>query len=232
MLALESPAQLLWRQVLATQNLAPAPILITVVIASYRYGHLAAHCIESVLSQSRKPEHILFVDDGAGDCSLLPSLYPEVKFLLREKNLGVVANFQDMLERVESEYVMFVGADNWLRSDAIELLSAARTDIVTYNIVITGQLKSQIAKHFPHATQALHGDFYWRRAGEHHGSMLYRTAVGRQIGYSPRPGGHPVHPQEDWNLWDGMIASGASVSHLDQALLYYRRHRENFLKGY
>lgn len=206
--------------------------MITVVIASYRYGHLAAHCIESLLSQSRRPEQILFVDDGAGDCGHLPNLYPEVKFLLREKNLGVVANFQDMLERVESEYVMFVGADNWLRSDAIELLSAARTDIVTYNIVITGELKSQIAHHFPHATKALHGDVYWRRAGEHHGSMLYRTAMGRRVGYSRREGGHPEHPQEDWKLWECMLAAGASVSHLDQALLYYRRHRENFLKGY
>lgn len=206
--------------------------MITVVIASYRYGHLASHCIESLLSQTRKPEQILFVDDGAGDCEALPALYPEVKFLLREKNLGVVANFQDMLERVESEYVMFVGADNWLRSDAIELLSAARTDIVTYNIVITGELKQQIAHRFPHATRALHGDYYWRRAGEHHGSMLYRTSLGRQVGYSRREGGHPEHPQEDWSLWEKMIAARASVSHLDQALLYYRRHRENFLKGY
>ena len=41
---------------------------ITVVIASYQYGHLAAHCIESVLCQSRKPDKILFVDDGVGDC--------------------------------------------------------------------------------------------------------------------------------------------------------------------
>ncbi|WP_028604871.1 glycosyltransferase family 2 protein [Ottowia thiooxydans] len=206
--------------------------MITVVIASYRYGHLASHCIESLLGQSQLPERILFVDDGAGDCAFLETLYPEVDFVLRDKNLGVVANFQDMLERVKSEYVMYLGADNWLRSDAIEILSTARSDIATYNIVVTGELKEQISRGYPDSTQALHGDYYWRRAGQHHGSMLYRTEVGRKVGYARRPGAHANHPEEDWNLWNGMIAAGATVTHVDQALLYYRRHRENFLKSY
>ena len=45
--------------------------MLTIVIASYRYGHLAAHCIESILSQTKAPEKILFVDDGVGDCGHL-----------------------------------------------------------------------------------------------------------------------------------------------------------------
>ena len=39
---------------------------VTVVVASYKYGHLAAHCIESLLSQTRLPDSVLFVDDGIG----------------------------------------------------------------------------------------------------------------------------------------------------------------------
>ena len=38
--------------------------MITVVISSYKYGHLAAHCIESVLCQTKKADKILFVDDA------------------------------------------------------------------------------------------------------------------------------------------------------------------------
>ena len=52
--------------------------MITVVIASYGYGHLAAHCIESILSQSVPPARVLFVDDGAHDCLHLEHLYPEI----------------------------------------------------------------------------------------------------------------------------------------------------------
>jgi hypothetical protein len=53
--------------------------MITVVISSYKYGHLAAHCIESVLCQTKKADKILFVDDGVGDCHHLPKLYPSIE---------------------------------------------------------------------------------------------------------------------------------------------------------
>jgi hypothetical protein len=203
--------------------------MITIVIASYQYGHLAAHCIESILSQTVQPEKILFVDDGAFDCSHLPSLYPEVEYILRDKNLGTVNNFQDMIERVETEYVLFIGADNWLRSDAIEKLSHAKTDIVTYDIVVTGELKQEILERVPGQTHPYQGDYYWDRKGLHHGSMMYRSSLGKLVGYKKK-NTHGNHPQEDWNLWDNMLALGASVSSLQEGLLYYRRHRENHLK--
>jgi glycosyltransferase involved in cell wall biosynthesis len=201
--------------------------MITIVISSYKYGHLAAHCIESILSQTKKPERILFVDDGIGDCSHLPKLYPNVEYVLRETNLGTVDNFQDMLMRVTSEYVMFLGADNWLRSDAIELLSEAKTDIITYDIVVTGELKNEIRNRHPNEIVSYQGDIYWQRQG-HHGSMLYKTKLGQQVGYKKL--GSSKHTQEDWNMWNQMVSKGATVSYLNQGLLYYRRHKENFLK--
>ncbi|WP_353202195.1 glycosyltransferase family 2 protein [Polynucleobacter sp.] len=203
--------------------------MITVVIASYRYGHLAAHCIESLLSQTTPPARILFVDDGGLDCNHLPSLYPEIEYILRPKNLGVVDNFQDILSQINTEYVLFIGADNWLRSDAIELLSKASADIVTYDIVVTGELKEEILVRVPGETQSYQGDLYWDRQDQHHGSMMYRTSFGQKIGYKKRYE-DGAHPQEDWNLWDKMIEQDATVASLKEGLLFYRRHRENFLK--
>ncbi|WP_216226708.1 glycosyltransferase family A protein [Polynucleobacter sp. UK-Gri1-W3] len=203
--------------------------MITVVIASYRYGHLAAHCIESLLSQTIRPERILFVDDGGLDCSHLPSLYPNIEYILRHKNLGVVDNFQNILSQIDTEYVLFIGADNWLRSDAIELLSTGNTDIVTYDIVVTGELKEEILSRVPGETLPYQGDLYWDRQEQHHGSMMYRTSFGQKIGYKKRFK-DGIHPQEDWNLWDKMLEQGASVASIKEGLLFYRRHRENFLK--
>jgi glycosyltransferase involved in cell wall biosynthesis len=203
--------------------------MITVVIASYRYGHLAAHCIESLLSQTTLPTRILFVDDGGLDCNHLPSLYPDIEYVLRDKNLGVVDNFQDMLSRVNTEYVLFIGADNWLRSDAIELLSKTSADIVTYDVIVTGELKEDILMRLPIQAFPYQGDLYWNRQEQHHGSMMYRTALGQKIGYKKRFE-DGAHPQEDWNLWDKMLQQGATVTSLKEGLLFYRRHRENFLK--
>jgi len=205
--------------------------MITVVISSYRYGHLAAHCIESILSQTVKPERILFVDDGVGDCTHLKDLYPEVEFVLRDTNLGTVDNFQDMLMRSNSEYTMFLGADNWLRDDTIELLTNQvktdpTTDIVMYDIFITGELKGKFAGGWSNTTR-LQGGFHWKIRNGHHGSMLYRTKLGQECGYSRGDG---KNTEEDRVLYNKMLKRKAKVSRITEPLLYYRRHKENFIK--
>lgn len=202
---------------------------VTVVIASYKYGHLAAHCIESVLSQSVSPDKILMVDDGVGDCAHLPKIYPQVEYVFRKKNLGTVANFQDMLERVSTEYCLFIGADNWLRSDAIEILKNTNADVVTYDIIVTGEIKDEILEGWSHKMKLYQGDYYWDREGKHHGSIFYKVQLAKKIGYKKYKENHP-YTTEDLHLWNGLIQLGAKVEYIKEGLLYYRRHKENFNK--
>lgn len=197
---------------------------ISIVIASYKYGHLASHCIESVLSQTRKADTIFFVDDGVGDCTHLPKLYPDIEYVLRETNLGIVKNFQDMLERVDTEYVMFLGADNWLRDDTLEKLLEKQADIITYDIMVTGDLKDEIVQRHPDQVRKEQGAWYWDRSSGHHGSMIYKTNLGKKVGYFSE-GGRTV---EDKNIYEGMLKLGAERIHIPEAFLYYRRHRENY----
>lgn len=208
-----------------------------IVIASYRYGHLAAHAIETVLSQTIPFDKIWFVDDGAGDCAHLPALYGDrVQFVLRDSNLGTVENFNDMLNRVDTDYVMFLGADNWLRSDALNYLKLGAEDmavknpaIVCYDITVTGELKQEIHDFYKYAMNPENGDYYWNRKGGHHGSMLYRTEIAKELGgYAHnRTSGRT---DEDQNLWDKITRAGYPTTHLSLPLLYYRRHKENFNK--
>ena len=202
----------------------------SLVICSYKYGHLAAHAIESALSQTKKFDKIYFVDDGVGDCEHLLRLYHEVIFIFRRENLGIIENFQDMLNMVKTDYVMFLGADNWLRSDALEKLSKCTADIITYNIMVTGELKTEISKLYPHATSNINGDIKWVRKDQHHGSMLYKVSKAKDVkGYEK----HKIDGErtdEDNALWDKMIKAKATVQYVDEELLYYRRHKENFNK--
>ena len=126
-----------------------------IVLVSYKYGHLAAHCIESVLCQTKKFDKIWVVDDGVGDCKHLAEIYADrgIDFIFREENMGIVKNFNNMLmQKVDTDYVMFCGLDNWLRPDALELLSYQMDkpvpDIVTYDIIITGELREEIQKSY------------------------------------------------------------------------------------
>lgn len=200
---------------------------IALVISSYRYGHLAAHAIESALSQTVAFKEIHFVDDGADDCRHLPVLYTDVNFVLRKENLGIIANFQDMLTRVHTRRVMFLGADNWLRDDACQLLSTVEADVVTYDIVVTGMLRDEILMRHPNEVQASDGSWYWDRSKGHHGSMVYNVELAKSVGGYESPPGHTV---EDLILYKKLLRAGATRKHLSLPLLYYRRHNENFYR--
>ena len=210
-----------------------------IVIASYRYGHLAAHAIESILAQTKPFDKIWFVDDGAGDCQHLIPLYADrgIQFVLRDTNLGIVDNFNDMLGRVDTDFVMFMGADNWLRPDTLyqlndaleEYQSSLNPKIIMYDIMVTGELKNQLYQTYHASMWASQGGFIWNRHGFHHGSMLYHAETARQLGgYAHNR--TSSRTDEDLNLWDKFKNNGHLSIHVPLPLLYYRRHKENFNK--
>lgn len=199
---------------------------LTIVVCSYKYGHLASQAIESVLAQTVKPDKILFVDDGVGDCKHLPNIYPEIEYVFREKNLGTVDNFQDMLNRVTTDYVMFLGADNWLETNTVEELTKNSADIIMYDIIVTGEHKEEILKRHPSEVTKWGGDYRWDRSSGHHGSMMYKASKAKEVGgYNA---GYGERTLEDKSLYDRMINNGGTKVHIPKPLLHYRRHRENF----
>lgn len=208
---------------------------ITVAIMSYRYGHLVAHAIESVLSQDTKPDKILVVDDGVGDCRHVPKLYPQVEFVERERNYGIVANFQDVLFSVDTDRLMMLGADNWLMPDCLRWCSAwADHDIVSYDLYITGSEAKVFAEHVNAVKSG--GVYVWRwdrwdqddieKKNYIHGSSLYNVALARRAGGYRHSGNE--HTEEDWMLWKAMLSLGASHQHIAMPLMCYRKHTYNF----
>jgi glycosyltransferase involved in cell wall biosynthesis len=197
---------------------------VTVIVASYKYGHLAGHCLDTIVSQSRKPEQILFVDDGIGDCNHLPKIYPEVKYTMRKENLGTVLNFQDMLSRVQTTHYMIVGADNWLRQDALAILTEKEADIISYDIAVVGEYAREFGKR---VNAPKHHEFYnWSRKDKHHGSMIWNTEKAKEFGYT-KVHNETTKTLEDQTLFDNMRNNGATYHHIPEPLLYYRRHRKN-----
>jgi hypothetical protein len=130
---------------------------------------------------------------------------------------------------------MFLGADNWLRSDALFLIRSRvfsnepQPDIIVYDIMVTGELKLEIYRIYHHQMSNFQGDFFWKRDGQHHGSMMYNVKMAKSVGgYAHNRTSNRT--DEDLNLWEKMLKAGAKVNHLSQPLLHYRRHRENFNK--
>lgn len=204
-----------------------------VVVCSYKYGHLAAHAIDSVLSQTEPFDKVWFVDDGAGDCQHLPQLYPQVEFVLREENIGTVANFQDMLERVDTDYVMFLGADNWLDKATLSYLKpfvdrVEPRELVGYDVTLEGQYADDFAKLLGLNEVFHYREFkwIWDTYGIYHGSALYSVKLAKEVGgYERNPNSEAT--EEDKMLFGKMIEAGANYTHVSKPLLHYRRHEHN-----
>lgn len=206
--------------------------MITVCIMSYKYGHLVAQAIESVLSQTKRPDRIIVVDDGIGDCSFV-SKYP-VDLIERKQNLGIVENFNQTLNEVKTDKVLFLGADNWLRPDALELMDNCQADIVSTDIALFGTEADSFAEKVG-SSEKEQGYRIWRfkqgdiNNGNYiHGSSLYNVELAKSVG-GYKPSGH-TNSEEDWMLWKAMLNSGATHTHVSEPLLYYRRHKDNFQK--
>jgi Glycosyl transferase family 2 len=202
----------------------------TVNVVSYRYGHLVAHAVESVLCQTQLPDVVRVIDDGIGDCAHIATLFPEVELVQRPVRLGQVASFQNALDRTDTTRCLMLGADNWLRPDALEIMNRSREDIVSSDIALFGTE----AARFGALIGARQEGSYWvwrfaegkiEEANYIHGSSLYNVAMAKRIGYRSSGG---VNDEEDWMLWRGMLALGATHRHCCDQLLYYRRHRANF----
>lgn len=213
---------------------------ITVAISSYKYGHLLSQAIDSVLSQTLLPDKILVVDDCGGDnTSEIANRYG-IECIKRTKNLGVVDNFNDILfNHVNTEKLMFLGADNWLRPDALEKMNLDY-DIVSCHMYLTGNavhnLKLQENDKYYYKDGYWirklknYNDFKWKlnRSNVLHGSSLYNTKIAREIG------GYKAMPTkngktcEDWHLWREMSKAGARCYNVQEPLIYCRKHNDNF----
>lgn len=205
--------------------------MITVCIMSYRYAHLASQAIESVLCQTRRPDRILLVDDGAHDgIDKIGALY-NIETIVRPDNLGIVENFNQTLNLVTTEKVMFLGADNWLRQDALEKM-VTDADITSSDIVLFGTESSEFAEtvgankeDYQYIWRFKQGDI--NQGNYIHGSSVYNVKLAKKFGYERS---NNLKSEEDWMLWRKMLNNGATHKHINEPLLFYRRHKQNYQK--
>lgn len=197
--------------------------MLTCCIVSYRYGHLVAQAIESVLCQTVQPDEIIVVDDGGYDFPEEVHEYPVIFDV--HPNIGIVDNFNYILDRYGKDKILFLGADNWLRPDALERMDVD-ADIVSCDAYVTGTE----AGTFIQGNTGEYQDGYWRwhLPNQPHGSAIYDVKKAKAVGGYEHSGREKS--EEDSMLFQKMRKAGATFTHVDEPLLYYRRHRANFNK--
>lgn len=119
-------------------------ITTSICIITYNQEKYIGQCIEAALSQTESSKEVIVADDCSTDntykiCKEYQTKYPNiVKAVRREKNLGLVKNWIEILKEAQGQYIALCeGDDYWTDPDKIKKQSNFLTKnpdyILTYH---------------------------------------------------------------------------------------------------
>jgi hypothetical protein len=111
---------------------------VSIVIPTFNCAPFVAEAIESALGQTLPPREVIVVDDGSDDRTeqVIARFNNEIVFL-KQPNRGVAVARNRGLDLAQSDWVMFLDADDRLAPDAVEKLTAQAGD--SLNCVVYGE---------------------------------------------------------------------------------------------
>lgn len=212
---------------------------VTVVVANYNYGRFLPQAMESVLRQSGRINEIVIIDDGSDDGSqaIVERYRDSARLIFNERNLGIVPTFRKAVEHTSTDYVVFLGADNRMRSDFVERTKAALdanpdAALVYTDMVIFGPRAGLLASKVGAEPTLADDVYHWRfpdptperlasltQENFVHGSSMYR-----RFDYDRAGGYRESERPEDHDLFARMLSSGRRAIRVAEPLLEYRQH--------
>ncbi len=110
----------------------PAPLVIeggtatvSVVVVGYNSREWLAGCINSLLSQTRPPDEVIFVDNGSEDGSTawMVEQYPEVQQVRLDRLFPLAAAYNRGIEQATGTYILLLNPDVILAPEALANLA-------------------------------------------------------------------------------------------------------------
>lgn len=206
---------------------------VTVVIPAYNDAAWIADAVTSVLTQSRRPEEILVVDDGSTDetPALVRDRFGSAVTLITRPNGGPSRARNTGIESAGQPYVGFLDADDvWVPTKLERQLAVLEADR-SVGVVATDWVRTarELPAEVPEAdklpsTRIRYADLLALNRFQT-STVLARTAILREVGgFDPS-----VDGAEDWDLWV-RLAQVAGVVKLDWPFVLYRDRETGYSK--
>ena len=221
---------------------------VSLIVASYNYGHFLREAVDSALSQSYQPDEILLSDDSSTDGSLetierLQITHPHrFNVNINEKNLGIEKHFNVAVGQTSGDLIVILGADNRFPPHYVEscleaLLThpdaaIAYTDFALFGARAKSVHDSMDARfagaqidtdvylsHFPQFDKESRAILFGGMNFIHGSSMYRRQAFDDAGGYGTRADG-----PEDWDLFRRVLDKGWNAIKAPDVYLEYRQH--------
>lgn len=115
---------------------------VTLVVACYNHENFLEQCLESIAAQTHAPK-LIVTDDASHDSSqqlilqTLDRLGLRAHTIFHAENRGICSTFNEALSHVDTDFVAFLAADDWLAPDRVAahratLLATDGTTALTY----------------------------------------------------------------------------------------------------
>ncbi|MDD5342167.1 MAG: glycosyltransferase family 2 protein [Patescibacteria group bacterium] len=194
---------------------------IDVIITCYKYGHLLARAIDSVLAQTNKNINIIVIDDASPDnTELIAKRYSQVIYIKNSANLGCVNSMERGLKISTAPLVSLLDADDALEPDfaktLLEALINNPTAAFAYSQIQYQGDKTHIYKSSPFSPFKL----------THAGNYIGKTCLIRRAAFDLVGGFHKNmgQGQEDWDLWLSFIERRLFGVFVSRPLFRYTIH--------
>ncbi|MCH4542024.1 glycosyl transferase [Ochrobactrum sp. POC9] len=215
---------------------------VDVVIPNFNYGRYLSTCANSVLRQSGANVRLLIIDNASTDNSVevaksLAASDSRVELLLRRKNLGPHASFNEGIDWATSEYFLILCSDDLLANGALERATSVLSQCVNVHLAhgATGRIRADDGEPglttpvaAPDDWRIWSGDEFIEFACRHAfnpiigPTAVVRTAIQKEVGYYRTSLSHT----DDLEMWL-RIALRGSIASTSQIQAYARSHPQN-----
>ena len=207
---------------------------ISVFVACYNYGRFLEKCLQSILSQTRKADEILVIDDCSTDNTpeIAKKFKKKITYIRQPKNLGSSKTFNIGPKMAKGDYILALSADDWLQPSMLEKEAAVLDQYPAVGLVysqcytVQGGKKTVIVGDAgPNSYVGRKKDFkilITRGCFIPAQTPLVRKKVYQKLGYWDVNLRHA----QDFEMWT-RIAKHYPLAYLAQPLAYYRIHKKS-----
>ena len=212
---------------------------INILMATYNGRRYVAKQVESILNQTYKDFRLIISDDGSTDSTVkilqeYEKMDSRVEIYSQQKNLGVVANFEFLIDKVRSELFMFSDQDDIWEPDKIEKtlkkMEEDNLDLVYTDLEVVNSRLKQISQSY----WSLKGlDYKIKKYNNFESLYLNNFVTGCTMlvkskwinDFMPLPKNSKYILHDYWISL--VISQKGKIGYLDEQTIKYRQHSNN-----
>jgi glycosyltransferase involved in cell wall biosynthesis len=211
------------------------PATVSTVITTYNYAQFIPSAIESVLTQTRRPDEIVVVDDGSTDqtAAVVAGYADQGVRYIRKENGGAGSARNRGLRETTGALVTFLDADDRWLPDKLERQLAHLAHYPTVGLVTGGECQvfewgqpPFYLRRPPVGAARLYPQVLVENNIGNPSLTLVRRACFDQVGVFDEG----MRLGQDWDMWIRIVRE-FPVGVVDGPLIMFMRHRQSLTSG-